>query len=368
MAISSRPDVAGGAFRTALAGVLVGAALFLFPDSLLYHGLAGAYFAWALANLELIRRGAWPRVRVPIGGVVDYAIVTILVHDVGSVRTAMVLLYFVAGTLYALAVPYRTAVFLGALGSILYSLDVCLERAGALSFAPLSPDVATLGQPGTWVTVVGVGLGALLHFVLVGVVASLVREVRSRGESLAIANQRLQDLSDRDPLTGLYNRRYLLGQLDREMARAKRGARVSLLMIDLDRFKRVNDTQGHLRGDQLLQQLAVELSSAVRVTDVAARYGGDEIVALLPDTSRAEAKVVADRLLAGIRRIGLAFDAAQPVTASIGHSLARTDDGAASLLSRADAHTYAAKRGGGNAVVMDEDEAPDSHQRMVGTA
>jgi diguanylate cyclase (GGDEF)-like protein len=359
--------MAGGAFRTALAGVLLGAALLLFPNTREYSAVAGVYFTWTLANLFLIRRGAWPTVRVPVGGIVDYAVVTILVHDLGSVRTAMVLLYFVSGTLYALAAPFRTAVALGGLGSLLYISVVAAERSGLLPFAPLSPDIAALGQPPAGLLAFGVCLGAILHFVLVGVVASLVREVQVRGESLAEANERLQELSERDPLTGLYNRRFLLAQLERELARAKRGANVSLLMMDLDHFKRVNDLQGHLRGDLLLQQLAQELKAAVRVTDVAARYGGDEIVALLPDTSRQEARVVAERLLTGIRRVGSNFDAVHPVTASIGHAVARVDDVGASLLSRADANTYAAKRSGGNAVVMDGDEAPVSRERITGT-
>lgn len=350
-----------------LSGVLLGAALLFYPETREYHVLAGGYFAWTVANLLMIRREVWPRLRVPIGGIVDYAIVTVVVHDLGSVRTAMVLLYFVSGTLYALAVPFRTAVALGALGSLLYSGVVVAERTGLLPFAPLSPDIAALGQPAAGVTLSGVGLGAALHFVLVGVVASLVRELRARDESLASANQRLQELSERDPLTGLYNRRFLLTQIERELARARRGAKVSLLMVDLDGFKRINDTQGHVRGDLLLQQLALELSSAVRVTDIAARYGGDEIVALLPDTGRDEAKIVAERLLTGIKRIGSAFDAVHPVTASIGHASARPGDVPSSLISRADDLTYVAKRRGGNAVVMDGEDAPESGARMVGT-
>ena len=139
-------------------------------------------------------------------------------------------------------------------------------------------------------------------------------------------------------------------------------------MLDLDGFKRVNDTQGHLRGDLLLQQIALEISRAVRATDVAARYGGDEIVALLPDTTTEEARTVVDRLLAAVKRVGTAFDAARPVTASIGHALARQEDSAAAIISRADANAYAAKRRGGDAVLLDTAaDGPESGERIAGT-
>ena len=134
MAISSRPALAGGVFRTVLAGLLLGTALFLFPNSAAYRAVPTAYFAWTLVNLVLIHRKLWPKVRVPVGGLVDYAIVTIIVHQLGSVRTVMVLVYFVSGTLYALAVPFSTAIFIAGAGSTLYAVVVALERLGILEF------------------------------------------------------------------------------------------------------------------------------------------------------------------------------------------------------------------------------------------
>jgi diguanylate cyclase (GGDEF)-like protein len=355
--IVTRPALAGGIFRAALAGVLVTIVPLIFPSFARFAVVAWAYGVWTLVQLALIQKDKLPTVRPAIAGLVDYAIVTAIVHQLGSVRTTMVLLYFVSGTLYAFAVSYSTVLFLAAAGSLFYAAIVFIERVGILPFAPASPDVGSLGQPPLGLTVFGVGMGAALHFCLVLVVATLVRQVRAKGDDLAAANRQLQDLSERDPLTGLYNRRYLLLQLEREMARARRGATISVLMLDLDRFKHINDTEGHLRGDLLLQRLAQELTLAVRTTDVLARYGGDEIVALLPDTSHAEAAVVSARLLAAAKRVGLEFDPLHPVTASIGHAIASSSEDGPSFLRRADERTYAAKRGGGDAVVMEAGDA-----------
>ncbi len=358
----TRPALAGGVFRAVLAGVLGVVAFGVFRDAGWLHWIGIGYTVWAISLLHLIRRNAWREMRVPLGGLVDYVVVTGVVHELGSVRTVMVLFYFVAGTLYAFAAPFRTALFLGAVGSFMYSGVVLVERLGFLPFAPLSPDIAAIGQPPAGITAFGVLLGAALHFGLVAVVAMLVREVQAHRDELAVANRRLQELSEHDPLTGLHNRRFLFVQLEREMARAQRGVAVSLLMMDLDHFKIVNDSQGHVRGDELLRGIARELGKAVRVTDFAARYGGDEIVALLPDTGREEAAVVGERLLEAVRRASRGFDPAHPVTASVGHALARRDDTATSFLARADNNTYAAKRRGGDALEMDAErrlaEAP----------
>ena len=113
----------------------------------------------------------------------------------------------------------------------------------------------------------------------------------------------LRRRADRDPLTGFYNHRYLHERLGEEVVRAQRGKRpLSVLMLDLDDFKLVNDTFGHLFGDRVLTWAAELIKATLRVSDVPARYGGDEFAVILPDTDPAEATRAAERILERLPR------------------------------------------------------------------
>jgi diguanylate cyclase (GGDEF)-like protein len=182
------------------------------------------------------------------------------------------------------------------------------------------------------------------------IVTALVRAVQRREAALVVVNERLEQLSQLDPLTGIFNRRHLFARIEAELARVRRGHPLALIMVDLDHFKGVNDSQGHLRGDVLLKEIATALARTTRVTDVAGRYGGDEFVVVLPDTDSVAALAVAERVTDAIREAARAFDEAQPVTASVGIGLADPDDTVASLLRRADENAYRAKESGGNRV------------------
>ncbi len=109
--------------------------------------------------------------------------------------------------------------------------------------------------------------------------------------------RRLQELAQTDSLTGLYNRRYLMKSLDQEMERTRRtGLPTSLIMLDLDHFKRFNDTYGHQFGDTVLQRVAHIFKDSVRKLDIPCRYGGDEFALLLPGTRLPQAVRLAERL------------------------------------------------------------------------
>ena len=111
-----------------------------------------------------------------------------------------------------------------------------------------------------------------------------------------------RNLADRDPLTGFYNHRYLHERLAEEVVRAVRSRlALSVVMLDLDDFKLVNDTFGHVYGDRVLVHVADLIRSTLRGSDVAARYGGDEFALILPETGRDEAMVVAERILDAFR-------------------------------------------------------------------
>ncbi|MEE4160884.1 MAG: sensor domain-containing diguanylate cyclase [Woeseiaceae bacterium] len=168
-----------------------------------------------------------------------------------------------------------------------------------------------------------------------------------------------------DVLTGWHNRRYLIARLKEELARARRdGTRLVCLMLDIDHFKRINDTWGHPAGDAALVELAHRIDGQVRKSDVAARYGGEEFVVLMPDTDTASA----ERLAARIREVIAASPVELPggeqvtITTSIGISAAEPgtigadlkNEGDA-LLARADVALYRAKSKGRDRV---EVEAP----------
>lgn len=167
----------------------------------------------------------------------------------------------------------------------------------------------------------------------------------------------LTDLAERDGLTGVANRRAFDAALDRASRRAVRmDSELSLLMIDLDWFKLLNDTSGHLAGDDALRAAAATLSGTVRRPyDLVARYGGEEFAVILPDTGMVGARHVAGTIQAVLRLAAIPHPASpyQRLTASIG---AATATGAEArpefLIAEADAALYAAKRGGRNRIVV----------------
>ena len=160
----------------------------------------------------------------------------------------------------------------------------------------------------------------------------------------------LQRQATRDPLTGLPNRAAFDEALRHEVAAASRGAAPSLLVVDLDGFKAVNDTDGHLAGDAVLVAVGDVLTHAVRRGDVVARLGGDEFAVVLPRTSRRRAGVVAGRILESARQAaGLASENAR-VTFSIGVAWLRDPRSPDDLVAMADAALYRVKAEGGDGV------------------
>lgn len=172
--------------------------------------------------------------------------------------------------------------------------------------------------------------------------------------SLALSNialrEKLRSQALRDPLTGLYNRRYMEDMLQRFVLLSDRtGAPVSAIMIDLDHFKRLNDKEGHLVGDAVLRSVASTIAGALRESDVACRYGGEELIVLMPDCSLESALAKAETLRSRIEALTDVHGV--PVTASLGVATRPTTSaGSNDLLSMSDAALYKAKRGGRNRV------------------
>jgi diguanylate cyclase (GGDEF)-like protein len=189
--------------------------------------------------------------------------------------------------------------------------------------------------------------------------AGLNRLLGERAQEVAAANQRLErksqelyEASIRDPLTGLFNRRHAIDRLQAEIA-ATAGGRgdLSVLLIDFDHFKKINDTHGHEAGDEVLRRGSQTIADVLGTEGMLARYGGEELIALLPDTGREAAVQSAERLRRLLEQ--RMADTPQPVTVSIGvaslRDLGRPDLG--ELVRRADAALYTAKAAGRNRVV-----------------
>jgi diguanylate cyclase (GGDEF)-like protein len=170
----------------------------------------------------------------------------------------------------------------------------------------------------------------------------------------------LEQESITDPLTGIYNRRYLDRRLEEEFGRARRyNMPLSVLLIDIDHFKQINDTQGHQAGDQLLTHLGKQLLQGIRDSDIAARYGGDELLVLALNTTASSAAVLAERLRQHIESNQLAITSnpdQQPdirVSVSIGVAgLSREVTDSQKLVQFADEALYRAKQEGRNRVIV----------------
>ncbi len=201
-------------------------------------------------------------------------------------------------------------------------------------------------------------IGLLVYEKPAGPLHEEILVIFSRQAALTIENAKLfakvEDMALKDTLTGLYNRRYFQQILDYEINRAKRYKQpISLLFLDVDHFKNINDTYGHSTGDLFLKQIANKFSTLFRTTDLAARYAGDEFVAILPATDQEGSSLLAHRVLEALgEQLILIRGNTLQVSVSIGVATYENQEGLGSvgLMAQADKAMYEAKKQGRNCV------------------
>ncbi|ANU14368.1 response regulator receiver protein [Planococcus halocryophilus Or1] len=174
---------------------------------------------------------------------------------------------------------------------------------------------------------------------------ALMNEVENKQQELLALNLELQQLAITDSLTGLKNRRYLEERLTHFLVQAEKGREVAVLVLDIDYFKRVNDTHGHQIGDAVLQELARRLEEVVGSNGIVTRFGGEEFVIIMPDVGAKEGLAKGNAICKYMESVDWIN---VPVTVSIGVAVYMPGDEISSWLSRADSYLYKAKADGRN--------------------
>lgn len=186
----------------------------------------------------------------------------------------------------------------------------------------------------------------------------------------ALAQERLKLVGLTDGLTGVQNRRYFEHRCQVEISQARRYKHpLACMFLDIDKFKRINDTHGHQTGDQILRSVATAIQSQLRAGDTVARYGGEEFVVLLPQTEKHHAREKAERIRCSIEELNLQANSGHAIKVTISIGLSMLPAGAGSedsrneadrMVSAADKALYQAKHSGRNRVVCDESQSPGS--------
>lgn len=207
--------------------------------------------------------------------------------------------------------------------------------------------ISVLGRGDRWIAAASASLCSLVLTPLIGgFIVKLVFELEGARQQLAV-------LATHDDLTGVHNRRHFMAEVQREWLRARRyNLAAAVLLIDADHFKRINDTHGHLCGDELLRQIARATGESLRQADVLARFGGEELIVYLPHTDALGALDVAERIRAKVQALSVAWQGA-PVgtTVSIGVAPLRAELPSLDwMIHEADTALYTAKADGRNCV------------------
>ncbi|MGB9768438.1 MAG: GGDEF domain-containing protein [Dictyoglomus turgidum] len=177
------------------------------------------------------------------------------------------------------------------------------------------------------------------------------KEMYKKNLELSNLNRKLEELSIKDDLTGLYNRRKIDQELEKCLYIWERYNRpFSIIIIDIDDFKKINDTYGHLIGDMVLEKISKIIRENIRKSDIASRWGGEEFLILLPETNLQNATLVAEAFRRKIEEANFGID--EKITVSVGVANIENNESIDSLIQRADKNLYKAKESGKNKVVF----------------
>jgi diguanylate cyclase (GGDEF)-like protein len=219
---------------------------------------------------------------------------------------------------------------------------------GSLLSYPMSQIFDVAFYP--YVVLMNLLVAILVAFPLSAFMFWQMEKLKEALRDLELANTLLIEKSNRDPLTGMYSREAFLDAFKQCRRRVESGV---LLMIDADFFKMINDTYGHLTGDDALRMIASSVLGAVRRADIAGRIGGEEFAIFLPGTSVAEARIIAERIRQDVEVLSfIPVDTAHRLTVSIGGAEVVGDQGISSAMRQADLNLYKAKSGGRNMAVI----------------
>ena len=241
------------------------------------------------------------------------------------------------------ATPIQTSIIWTAMAVGLAGLFLFTDK-------PISMPNGTLLERFTTMLVFTLTIG---RCVFLGIFSSAMKaSLYKSGLKLKEAYRRIEELAELDELTGSFNRRCIMRMLDEEITRSARSGRpCSVALIDLDHFKRVNDTYGHPTGDEVLRAFAITIFANIRSVDRFGRYGGEEFLLVLPDMSGDGAALAMDRLRAIVADLDWsAFSPGMTVTLSAGVATLKPDETTDSLLARADRALYTAKAQGRNRI------------------
>lgn len=305
--------------------LLLGGTTLLYFGSQRFFGLQPALGLWGGLMLATLLPLAWFALLEPHHGV-----------RVALIATFMSALAFVHARLILRRGPRTFSTYFAGTALLMLAVTQALRLVAAFDL-PAHDDIFDNSSPGQAAYVSVYAFSILMA--TIGMVLMATDKLRAEFEHLA----------SHDSLTGALTRRALIEACEQELERSRRkGRAMSLLMLDLDHFKAINDAHGHLAGDRVLIDFVAGVTALLRRPDRFGRFGGEEFVALLPETSLEEALVVAERVRAEVASAG-----GQPAcTVSIGAATSRADEASVdTLLARADSALYQAKAAGRNRVM-----------------
>lgn len=295
----------------------------------------------------LVRSGATRRLTDPdlvVPQMVAAALVTSYgAYEGGAVRPLFILIYLIAFTFGVFTLDARRLMAM----AVFYL--ACYAGVVALSLA-WRPDAVDGYREAYRLMFLAI---AYAWFVGMGVVITRLRtRLRQASAELAHALGKSEQQARLDSLTGCLNHRSLMDILEVECSRAQRGSELSVFFADLDNFKAINDSHGHLAGDEILRQFAEAIRGMLRATDHLGRYGGEEFMVILAHTALDDAVRLAERIRQSIEALRIEpLPAGKGITVSIGVARYRPPEAASITIARADAAMYEAKRQGRNRVV-----------------